>query len=83
MTRTGGGRLRPAWGRARVPGHLLGERIPPAPQGRPDQMSPVRAAAPIPRWIPTVGPGWAALPNFQAEKGLAGLDEHQVRRYPS
>ncbi|NGO11400.1 hypothetical protein G5C60_28310 [Streptomyces sp. HC44] len=31
----------------------------------------------------TVGFRWRVEEAFQATKGLAGLDEHQVRRYPS
>lgn len=42
-----------------------------------------------PRWVPlaalvkTAGRRWTTEENFQAGKGLTGLDEHQVRRWTS
>lgn len=33
--------------------------------------------------VRTAGSGWRVEETFQTGKGLAGLDEHQVRRYPS
>ncbi|SFF43508.1 hypothetical protein SAMN02787118_106422 [Streptomyces mirabilis] len=33
--------------------------------------------------VKTAGSRWRVEETFQAEKGLAGLDEHQVRRYRS
>jgi hypothetical protein len=44
-----------------------------------------RSAEPVPLTVlvKTAGSRWRAEETFQAEKGLAGLDEHQVRRYRS
>ncbi|OEJ23204.1 hypothetical protein AS594_00385 [Streptomyces agglomeratus] len=33
--------------------------------------------------VKVAGSRWKVEETFQTEKGLAGLDEHQVRRYPS
>lgn len=33
--------------------------------------------------VKVAGSRWRVEETFQSEKGLAGLDEHQVRRYPS
>lgn len=43
------------------------------------------AIAPVPLHVlvKTAGSRWRVEETFQTEKGLAGLDEHQVRRYPS
>jgi SRSO17 transposase len=38
---------------------------------------------PLPTLVKIAGIRWAAEENFQASKGLAGLDEHQVRRWGS
>jgi SRSO17 transposase len=38
---------------------------------------------PLPVLIKTAGIRWTTEENFQAGKGLAGLDEHQVRRWES
>ncbi|QIQ04492.1 hypothetical protein HA039_21280 [Streptomyces liangshanensis] len=38
---------------------------------------------PLTELVRVVGSRWWVEETFQAEKGLAGLDEHQVRRYPS
>ncbi|MBT2363941.1 IS701 family transposase [Streptomyces sp. ISL-10] len=39
--------------------------------------------APLAALVKVAGSRWRVEETFQAEKGLAGLDEHQVRRYPS
>jgi hypothetical protein len=39
--------------------------------------------APLRTLVRTAGSRWRVEETFQAGKGLAGLDEHQVRRYPS
>ncbi|MFE9476940.1 IS701 family transposase [Streptomyces griseofuscus] len=39
--------------------------------------------APLTVLVKTAGSRWHVEETFQAEKGLAGLDEHQVRRYRS
>lgn len=43
------------------------------------------SAQPVPlsTLVKTAGSRWRVEETFQTEKGLAGLDEHQVRRYPS
>lgn len=43
------------------------------------------SAKPVPLTVlvKTAGSRWRVGETFQAEKGLAGLDEHQVRRYRS
>ncbi|MEE1735761.1 transposase [Streptomyces sp. BE147] len=43
------------------------------------------SAGPVPlhTLVRTAGSRWRVEETFQTEKGLAGLDEHQVRRYPS
>ncbi|WP_314224393.1 IS701 family transposase [Streptomyces zaehneri] len=43
------------------------------------------SARPVPlsTLVRTAGSRWRVEETFQTEKGLAGLDEHQVRRYPS
>ncbi|CCK24783.1 transposase [Streptomyces davaonensis JCM 4913] len=38
---------------------------------------------PLTALVRVAGSRWRAEETFQSEKGLAGLDEHQVRRYPS
>ncbi|MEU2657240.1 IS701 family transposase [Streptomyces sp. NPDC007325] len=38
---------------------------------------------PLTELVRVAGSRWRVEETFQAEKGLAGLDEHQVRRYPS
>lgn len=38
---------------------------------------------PLTELVRVAGSRWRAEETFQSEKGLAGLDEHQVRRYPS
>ncbi|MCX4588829.1 IS701 family transposase [Streptomyces sp. NBC_01549] len=38
---------------------------------------------PLHTLVRTAGSRWRVEETFQIEKGLAGLDEHQVRRYPS
>ncbi|WP_079051630.1 IS701 family transposase [Streptomyces curacoi] len=38
---------------------------------------------PLRTLVRTAGSRWRVEETFQTEKGLAGLDEHQVRRYPS
>jgi SRSO17 transposase len=38
---------------------------------------------PLPALVKTAGIRWTTEENFQAGKGLAGLDEHQVRRWDS
>jgi SRSO17 transposase len=38
---------------------------------------------PLPTLIKVAGRRWTTEENFQAAKGLAGLDEHQVRRWAS
>lgn len=38
---------------------------------------------PLTTLVKTAGSRWQVEETFQSEKGLAGLDEHQVRRYPS
>jgi len=38
---------------------------------------------PLPALVKTAGIRWTVEENFQASKGLAGLDEHQVRRWES
>ncbi|MEU8975942.1 IS701 family transposase [Streptomyces monashensis] len=38
---------------------------------------------PLTALVKTAGSRWRVEETFQAEKGLAGLDEHQVRRYRS
>ncbi|MEU3349968.1 IS701 family transposase [Streptomyces sp. NPDC006700] len=38
---------------------------------------------PLATLVRVAGSRWRVEETFQAEKGLAGLDEHQVRRYPS
>ncbi|MER5795252.1 IS701 family transposase [Streptomyces sp. NPDC001980] len=38
---------------------------------------------PLTTLVKVAGSRWRAEETFQSEKGLAGLDEHQVRRYPS
>ena len=43
--------------------------------------SPRRVA--LPALVKIAGTRWATEENFQAGKGLAGLDEHQVRRWES
>ncbi|MFD6918443.1 IS701 family transposase [Streptomyces virginiae] len=39
--------------------------------------------APLTTLVRVAGSRWRVEETFQSEKGLAGLDEHQVRRYPS
>ncbi|WP_407917019.1 IS701 family transposase [Kitasatospora sp. NE20-6] len=39
--------------------------------------------APLATLVKVAGSRWRVEETFQSEKGLAGLDEHQVRRYPS
>ncbi|MGI5143689.1 IS701 family transposase [Streptomyces sp. CA-106110] len=39
--------------------------------------------APLAALVRVAGSRWRVEETFQTEKGLAGLDEHQVRRYPS
>src|SRR5262249_61171114 len=39
--------------------------------------------APAPVLVTIAGIRWTTEENFQAGKGLAGLDEHQVRRWDS
>ncbi|MGW0940894.1 IS701 family transposase, partial [Streptomyces sp. NPDC002666] len=41
------------------------------------------APVPLHTLVKVAGSRWRVEETFQAEKGLAGLDEHQVRRYPS
>jgi SRSO17 transposase len=41
------------------------------------------APVPIAEMVRVAGRRWAIEENFQASKGLAGLDEHQVRRWTS
>ncbi|WP_405911295.1 IS701 family transposase [Streptomyces sp. NBC_00828] len=41
------------------------------------------APVPLRTLVQTAGSRWRVEETFQTEKGLAGLDEHQVRRYPS
>lgn len=38
---------------------------------------------PLTTLVRVAGSRWRVEETFQSEKGLAGLDEHQVRRYPS
>ncbi|MEV5983924.1 IS701 family transposase [Streptomyces sp. NPDC052051] len=38
---------------------------------------------PLTELVRVAGSRWRVEETFQAEKGLAGLDEHQLRRYPS
>ena len=38
---------------------------------------------PLATLVKVAGPRWTMEENFQASKGLAGLDEHQVRRWAS
>jgi SRSO17 transposase len=38
---------------------------------------------PLAELVRVAGSRWRVEESFQTEKGLAGLDEHQVRRYPS
>jgi SRSO17 transposase len=38
---------------------------------------------PLPALVKIAGTRWTTEENFQASKGLAGLDEHQVRRWDS
>ncbi|WP_436844637.1 hypothetical protein [Streptomyces wuyuanensis] len=38
---------------------------------------------PLTTLVKVAGCRWRVEETFQSEKGLAGLDEHQVRRYPS
>ncbi|MER6984621.1 IS701 family transposase [Streptomyces carpinensis] len=38
---------------------------------------------PLTTLVKVAGSRWRVEETFQSEKGLAGLDEHQVRRYPS
>lgn len=38
---------------------------------------------PLATLVKVAGSRWQVEETFQTEKGLAGLDEHQVRRYPS
>ncbi|MEV6247952.1 IS701 family transposase [Streptomyces sp. NPDC051742] len=38
---------------------------------------------PLTELVRVAGSRWRVEETFQTEKGLAGLDEHQVRRYPS
>jgi len=38
---------------------------------------------PLPALVKIAGIRWTAEENFQAAKGLTGLDEHQVRRWAS
>jgi SRSO17 transposase len=38
---------------------------------------------PLPTLVKTAGTRWTTEENFQAGKGLTGLDEHQVRRWGS
>lgn len=38
---------------------------------------------PLTTTVRVAGPRWRVEETFQSEKGLAGLDEHQVRLYPS
>jgi SRSO17 transposase len=38
---------------------------------------------PLPTLVKVAGRRWTTEENFQAGKGLAGLDEHQVRRWTS
>lgn len=38
---------------------------------------------PLTELVRVAGSRWRVEETFQSEKGLAGLDEHQVRRYPS
>ncbi len=38
---------------------------------------------PLTTLVRVAGSRWRIEETFQSEKGLAGLDEHQVRRYPS
>lgn len=40
-------------------------------------------SVPLTTLVKVAGSGWRVEETFQSEKGLAGLDEHQVRRYPS
>ncbi|MGW0771062.1 IS701 family transposase [Streptomyces sp. NPDC002676] len=40
-------------------------------------------SVPLSTLVKAAGSRWRVEETFQAEKGLAGLDEHQVRRYPS
>jgi len=40
-------------------------------------------AVPLTTLVKVAGSRWPVEETFQAEKGLAGLDEHQVRRYSS
>ncbi len=41
------------------------------------------APVPLHTLVTTAGSRWRVEETFQTEKGLAGLDEHQVRPYPS
>jgi hypothetical protein len=42
-----------------------------------------RTPASLATLVRVAGSRWRVEETFQTEKGLAGLDEHQVRRYPS
>lgn len=39
-------------------------------------------SVPLTTLVRVAGSRWRVEETFQSEKGLAGLDEHQVRRYP-
>jgi SRSO17 transposase len=41
------------------------------------------AAVPLPTLVRVAGSRWRVEEFFQSGKGLAALDEHQIRRYPS
>jgi SRSO17 transposase len=44
-------------------------------------MRPDAIAAALPELVRVAGARWTVEESFQADKGLAGLDEHQVRRW--
>ncbi|MEU7039097.1 IS701 family transposase [Streptomyces sp. NPDC046237] len=58
-----------------------GARQPPAPLAYYRCLSP--QPAPLTELVRVAGSRWRVEETFQTEKGLAGLDERQVRRYPS
>ena len=62
-------------GRGNPPGVILAGRPGPTPTG------PRRV--PLATLVRVAGTRWSTEENFQAGKGLAGLDEHQVRTWTS
>jgi hypothetical protein len=66
-------------GAAGGPGKPTGSNPGRAPRSDPTSPDPV----PLATLVKVAGRRWTIEENFQASKGLTGLDEHQVRRWAS